>query len=77
MKLLDHDAWAYTDDLIQTYGPVAKLHRFLGVRLSRLWYEKETLTLWHRLGGCMCTTPERCMRSSSRTKTRTYSCVTT
>ncbi|PIL33307.1 cytochrome P450 [Ganoderma sinense ZZ0214-1] len=32
LKLLDHDAWAYTDDLIQTYGPVAKLHSFLGAR---------------------------------------------
>ena len=36
MKLLDRDSWAYTDDLIQTYGPVAKLHSILGVRLLPL-----------------------------------------
>ncbi len=32
LKIMDHDAWGYTDDLIQTYGPVAKLHTILGVR---------------------------------------------
>ncbi|PIL33302.1 cytochrome P450 [Ganoderma sinense ZZ0214-1] len=32
LKLVDHDAWSYTDDLIQTYGPVAKLHSLLGAR---------------------------------------------
>ncbi|KAM5541911.1 hypothetical protein V8D89_004221 [Ganoderma adspersum] len=32
LKLLDHDAWAYTNDLIQTYGPISKLHSFLGAR---------------------------------------------
>ncbi|KAI1787717.1 cytochrome P450 [Ganoderma leucocontextum] len=33
LKLLDHDAWAYTDDLIQTYGPASKLHSILGLHV--------------------------------------------
>ncbi|PIL33301.1 cytochrome P450 [Ganoderma sinense ZZ0214-1] len=42
LKLFDHDAWAYTDDLIQTYGPVSKIHGVLGARWLHV-YDPRTL----------------------------------
>ncbi|KAM5541912.1 hypothetical protein V8D89_004222 [Ganoderma adspersum] len=40
LKLFDHDAWGYTDDLIQTYGPVSKLHSILGARWLHVYDPK-------------------------------------
>ena len=36
LQFFHHDSWAFTDDLIHTYGPGAKLHGILGVCWSTL-----------------------------------------
>ena len=76
LKLFSPDSWAYVDDLIHTYGPVAKLHGILGVLFPLICATVAlvlTESLSPRTSGCTCMTLGHCMPSLSRTRTRTYS----
>ena len=35
-QIFNHNSWSYVDGLIQTYGPLSKVHGFFGVRFSVL-----------------------------------------
>ena len=37
LKLLSQQHWEFARELIETYGPVAKLHNFFGVRDMLIW----------------------------------------
>ncbi|KAM5540033.1 hypothetical protein V8D89_006173 [Ganoderma adspersum] len=39
-QIFNHNSWKFVDDLVQTYGPLSKVHGFLGARMLHIYDPK-------------------------------------
>lgn len=70
-QLFSHDNEEFYNDLVETYGPVSKLHGALGVGVCRSVHLVHADILWRRARPYMCMTPRLCTVSTSRIRTIT------
>ncbi|KAI1788589.1 cytochrome P450 [Ganoderma leucocontextum] len=45
-QMFNHNSWKFVDDLIQTYGPVAKCHGFFGTRTLHIYDPKAMQSIY-------------------------------
>ena len=70
-QLFSHDNEEFYNDLVETYGPVSKLHGALGVSVCCSIRLVCANVLWGRASPYMCMTLRLCTVSTSRIKTTT------
>ncbi|PIL34325.1 cytochrome P450 [Ganoderma sinense ZZ0214-1] len=45
-QLFNHNSWPFVDDLVQTYGPLSRIHGFFGMRMLHIYDPKAMYSIY-------------------------------